>query len=157
MILYQRPGNRNFHTLNPATEQETPLVKDESVGWIFGPRYSPDGRRVAVYWNRSGGAGIWTVSPIDRAETKVFDGFAVPAGWSSDGKWIYIVEGRIPARLLAVPASGGEPRALASLPWPFTPDNNLDCTTADGRRFVCAVSQSSSDAWIVRNFDPDVH
>jgi len=33
----------------------------------------------------------------------------------------------------------------------------LDCTTGDGRRFVCAVTQSSSDAWIVRNFDRDVN
>ena len=51
-ILYHRPGHRNFHLLDPVTETETPLIKDETVGWAFCPRYSPDGLRVALYWNR---------------------------------------------------------------------------------------------------------
>ena len=156
-ILYQRPGNRNFHALNPATEEETPLVADESVGWIFGPRYSPDGRHVAVYWNRQREPGIWIMTPADGTESRVFDGFSMPAGWSADGKWIYVLEGMSPARLHAVPAAGGASRLLATLPWPYLGVAAvLHCTTRDGRRFVCGVGQASSDAWIARNFDPDV-
>jgi Tol biopolymer transport system component len=156
-ILYQRPGNKNFHALDPVSEQETPLVKDESVGWIFAPRYSPDGRSVAVYWNHRLGSGIWIITLADRSETRVFEGFAMPAGWSPDGKWVYVLEGS-PARIHAVPARGGDARLLTTLPWPYIGgDSPLDCTTGDGRRFVCAVTQSSSDAWIVRNFDRDVN
>jgi hypothetical protein len=58
-----------------------------------------------------------------------------------------------PPRILSVPADGrGDPRVIANLPW-ATPDS---CTTSDGRQFTCAVRQSSSDVWIVQNFDPDV-
>jgi Tol biopolymer transport system component len=35
-ILYHRPGNRNFHILNPNTEEERPLVEDDSVGHLPG-------------------------------------------------------------------------------------------------------------------------
>jgi hypothetical protein len=29
--------------------------------------------------------------------------------------------------------------------------------TRDGRRFVFALRKSQSDAWVIDNFDPDVH
>ena len=79
--FYQRPGNQNFHILDPATESEQPLVEDESVGFMFYPRISPDGSRVAVFWNRRERdwsienenprvAGLWIIpldgSPADR-------------------------------------------------------------------------------------------
>jgi Tol biopolymer transport system component len=153
-ILYQRPGNRTFHTLDPATESESAAVS-ESTGWIFSPKYSADGRQLAAYWNRlSSGPGVWIVSTA-LGERQVHVGFALPAGWSPDGKFVYIVEAATPARLIAVSSTGGSPRVLTELPWPFDFDDNLTCTTSDGRRFVCAVPQSTSDAWIVRNFDPE--
>ena len=92
-------------------------MKDESVGWIFAPRYSPDGRSVAVYWNHRAGPGIWIITLADHSETRVFEGLAMPAGWSPDGKWVYILEGS-PARIHAVPARGGDARLLTTLPWP---------------------------------------
>jgi Tol biopolymer transport system component len=152
-ILYQRPGNRMFHVLDPSTEREVALAKDASVGWMFSARYSPDETRVAVYWNRPPQRGIWIVSPATGAEDKVYDGYAFPAGWSPDGTSIYAVDVSDSARLLSIPASGGEARMLAELPWPT---DSLNCTTRDGRRFVCAVPQSSSDVWIAQHFDSDV-
>lgn len=59
-ILYQRPGNRNLYILDPNTQEERPLVKDDSVGWMFSPCISPDGSRVAVMWNRRPG-GVWVI------------------------------------------------------------------------------------------------
>jgi hypothetical protein len=56
--------------------------------------------------------------------------------------------------VLAIPASGGDVRVLATLPWSASGD--LNCTTRDERRFVCAVAQSSSDVWLAEHFDPDL-
>ncbi|MGH7456368.1 MAG: hypothetical protein ACRENG_33770, partial [bacterium] len=47
-ILYHRPGDQNFHLLDPDTGEETALVWNESVGWIFDPCYSPDGKSLVV-------------------------------------------------------------------------------------------------------------
>ncbi|MDH4272273.1 MAG: protein kinase, partial [Candidatus Aminicenantes bacterium] len=58
-ITYHKTGNRNFMVLDPETGEEIPFVKDESVGWIFDPVYSPDGKKVAVGWNRRPSAGVW--------------------------------------------------------------------------------------------------
>lgn len=49
LILYQRHGNRNYFFIDPATSAERPLLTDESLGWVFGPRVSPDRSRLAVF------------------------------------------------------------------------------------------------------------
>lgn len=141
-----------FHVLDPSTEREVALAKDGSVGWMFGATYSPDETRVAIYWNRPPQRGIWILSPATGAEDKIYDGILFPAGWSPDGTSVYAVDVSN-AALLSIPASGGEARVIAVLPWP--PDD-LNCTTRDGRRFVCAVPQSSSDVWVAQHCDPDV-
>src|SRR5262249_15318533 len=52
-ILYQRPGNGNYYMLDPGTGSELPLSKNDSVGFLFAPVYSPDGNQVIMLWNRS--------------------------------------------------------------------------------------------------------
>ena len=154
-LLYQRPGNRMYHALDPTTEREVALAKDGSVGWMFSATYSPDETRVAIYWNRPPRRGIWILSPATGAEDKIYDGYVFPAGWSPDGLSVYAVElsNSNSARLLSIPASGRDASVLAELPWPA---DGLNCATRDGRRFVCAVPQSSSDVWIAQHFDSDV-
>ncbi len=68
-ILYQTPGNRNFNTLDPETDEEKPLVQNESVGYLFNPKYSPDGKKVAVLWNRPPQDALWVISLIDGSQT----------------------------------------------------------------------------------------
>jgi Tol biopolymer transport system component len=60
-ILYQRPGNRNFYILDPESQTESPLVKDDSVGWAFTPVFSPDASQLVVYWNRLQGRGLFLI------------------------------------------------------------------------------------------------
>jgi hypothetical protein len=154
-LLYQRPGNRMFHMLDPATEREVALARDGSVGWMFGATYSPDETRVALYWNRPPQRGIWILFPATGAEDKVYDGYVFPAGWSPDGLSVYVVDlsDSNSPRLLSIPGSGGDARVLAELPWQT---EGVHCASRDGRRFVCAVPQSSSDVWITQHFDADV-
>jgi hypothetical protein len=61
-ILYHRPGNRNFSILNPLTGAEVPLLRDEKLGWFFSPRYSPDGKEIAAFWNQGDRLGVYVMT-----------------------------------------------------------------------------------------------
>jgi serine/threonine-protein kinase len=158
-ILYQRPGNRNFHLLDPETEAEEQLVVNDSVGWMFYPRYSPDGEHVAVRWNRSGGSGVWVISLEDSSQTRVHPGRASPVGWTADGRSVHVQEWDS-GDVLLVPAAGGEASVVATLPFePPSHDIDLWCATVerpDGLALLCNVEESVSDAWMIENFDPAV-
>ena len=160
MILYQRPGNRNYHLLGPKTEDERPLVTsraNEAGGWIFYPRYAPDGKRVVVYWNRKReGGGLWVLSLTDDTERCLAPApeLLKPIGWSADGQWIYVQhesQGQGLTELLRISATSGASQLWVTLPFP----QSVDCTgmTSDGRRFICTVSEGESDAWLVEGFD----
>ena len=167
-ILYQQAGNRNYYELDPETREERLLVSDSSAGWMFSPVYSPDGRKVAVQWNRRPNRGIWIIDTKDRHETLVYKTSALstmPFGWSADGSSIYAVEGKnstyrglasplgetvTEAKILRVPLNGGDVTTVASLPFDEIGGVSM---TPDGRRFVYTVYSSRSDVWVVDNFD----
>ncbi len=167
-ILYQETGNRNYYLLQPATREERLFVRDSSVGWMFSPVYSPDGRRIAAQWNRRPNRGIWVIDRDDRRETLVYKTAAastMPIGWSDDGTSIYAVEGTnakyrgltsplgetvTDAKILMVPVNGGKVKTVASLPFEETGSVSM---TPDGRVFVFTVYSSRSDVWVVNDFD----
>ena len=164
-ILYQRAGNRDYYALDPATGQERLLATDSSVGWLFRPVYSPDGRKIAVHWNRRPNRGLWIIDTEEQSErliykTSVPSSF-IPIGWSVDGRSIYAVEGQPAktrgrgdtlkdAKILIVSSNGEYVKTVASLPFEEIGDVTM---TPDGRRFVVAVYSSRSDVWVVDNFD----
>ena len=119
-ILYQRPGNQNFHILDPQTENERPLVPNNTVGWMFTPRYSPDGKKVVVSWNRPG-QKLWLISLEDIVQTPLHGlnspDFSVPLQWSADGKWIYMLEGQRLKKIHKIPVDGSEPKLFMTLPF----------------------------------------
>jgi len=160
-ILYQRPGNRNFHFLDPDTEEEAPLVKDESVGWVFRPTLSPDSSQVAVSWNRwceeEYCGGVWLLSTADGTERLLAKRSSDGASWglirwSADGHWVYAQDSE--NHLVRIPTSGGEPEILFTIP---SEDSYITDMTADGDRIVLQVWEGFSDLWIVDNFDPDLN
>jgi len=160
-IIYQRPGNLNFHILNPETGEEAPLVQDESVGWIFNPKYSPDGKKVAVWWNRKENAedGIWVISLDDSSSVLIKKGPFFPIGWSTDGKWVYSYEtmgGTI--RVLMVEIESRQERTVAEIPFAFEIGQlqlfgDKPCMSPDGKNFVIPIQKTNSDVWLIENFD----
>jgi Tol biopolymer transport system component/DNA-binding winged helix-turn-helix (wHTH) protein len=166
-ILYQQTGNRNYYQLDPETGKERLFVKDSSVGWMFSPVYSPDGRKIAVEWNRRPDRGIWVIDTEDRQETLVYKTSTLstmPFGWSADGSAVYAVEGKnstyrgfkLPlgetltdAKILLIPLKGVV-RTIASLP---SEEIGGVSMTPDARTFVYTVYSSRSDVWVVDNFD----
>jgi Tol biopolymer transport system component len=146
-ILYQKEGNRNFLFLNPVTEAESPLVQDDSVGWLFYPQISPDGMKVAVYWNRIP-RGIWLISLTTNSAKLLTEGILFPIGWSRDGSTIYLTNST--ANILALSAGGGTPKVFITMPGHIVSAS----ISPDGRKFVCNIGESKSDVWVVENFDP---
>jgi serine/threonine protein kinase len=162
-ILYQRPGNRNFHFLDPKTEEEKPLVENDSVGWMFYPRYSPDGKKVAVYWNRRPTRGLWMISLEDSSQVLLHSGYISPIEWSSDGNWIYGSyisfalfgwdANILSPKILMIPVSGGQAKEFVTLSLENITGISMD---SDKKKFVCAVLETQSDVWLMENFDPEV-
>jgi Tol biopolymer transport system component/DNA-binding winged helix-turn-helix (wHTH) protein len=169
-LLYQQSGNRNFYVLDPQTRQERLLIKDSSVGWVSYVAHSPDGKQIAVSWNRRPDRGIWVIDSRTSHETLIYkpsnpDSNPVPIGWSPDGTAIYAVDGKraadrglsvsfretlTDATILRVPVNGGPPETVLSLPFEEVGSVTM---FPDGRRFLCAVYSSRSDVWVVENFD----
>jgi Tol biopolymer transport system component/DNA-binding winged helix-turn-helix (wHTH) protein len=169
-ILVQQPGNRNYHALDPESREQRLVARDGSVGWMFSPAYSPDGRFIAVSWNRRPDRGIWIVDAHDGTEQfihKTGAGTTV-IGWAKDGSAIYAVEAKgaairgsiLPAgatiadaKIIEVPIDGTPVKTVATLPGAEIGGVTM---TPDARRFVYTVYSSRSDVWVVDDFDAAV-
>ena len=172
-LFYQQTGNRDFYVIDTrGSRPETMLwQRDERMGWVFSPVVSPDGKRVAVQWNRPNGSGIWVLDAESGRKTKLLDdedSGALPLAWSRDGKRLFLFAGERAAyrglpvklgettrdtRVLSVPAGGGDVTTVAVLP--FAEVGGV-AIAQDGKLIVCAVYTSRSDVWIVDDFDPDM-
>ena len=147
-ILYQKSGNRNQSMLDPETGNEKPLVPPESVGWIFSPKYSADGKKIAFFWNRITETGLWVISTIDGSAAVLSRGELTPIGWSPDGRAVFATRSG-GATVTSVPSNGGDPRTIATLAGVIL----QAVSTPDGTKAVCNVEEKSSDIWLVENFD----
>jgi hypothetical protein len=150
-LLYQRGGNRNFAVLSLSGRPERLLVSNDSVGWMFAPLVDASGDRVAVEWNRTldGGQGVWVISRRDSTQRRLAreSGWR-PLRWTSDGLVLYaVLQGRVYRLDVSQPGSA-EATAFPSCPGS---GNNV---SSDGARIVCAEVETTSDAWLIRNFDP---
>ena len=70
-LAWLTPDSRNFRIRDLTSGREETLVKNPKVGWVFSPRFSPRGDKVAVNWNRSrkaGQVGLWLLSWPSRGE-----------------------------------------------------------------------------------------
>ena len=72
-IVYQQPGGRNSLQINDKTHEKKPIIQHgQSVGWVpLRPVFSPDGKKMAVWWNRKDkeNAGLWIISLEPYSET----------------------------------------------------------------------------------------
>jgi hypothetical protein len=161
--VYQRPGNQNFHVLDPQTEEERPLVSanDEQGAWMFSPRISPDGKKVAVFWNRPlpwhdpPATGLYVISIEDGSFVRLREERYSPLGWSADGQWVYAREKENKGPILRISLADGQARTVGTLDDGTVLSDEIN-TSPDGKRFVYTVGETRSDLWMVENFDPDV-
>ena len=135
---------------------------------MFAPVVSPDGRHVALTWTRHPARGIWTIDAATGTGALLHASSAaalVPIGWSADGRFVYVVEGKSGSfrgptsfigesmtrvKILRLAAEGGVAQALVSIPHDEIGSVSM---TPDARRFVYPVFSSRSDVWVVDDFD----
>jgi len=147
-IIYHKPGNVTLALLEPETGEEEPLFQKVHVDYFIGPAYSPDGKKVAVFWQRRPQMGLSVISLMDDSETFLYGSEYYPAGWSADGTLIYAYSGK---KMMSIPAAGGAPRTVFTTPEDIAPASAS--VSADGKKFVFSVAETKSDVWIVDNFD----
>jgi serine/threonine protein kinase len=147
-IVYQRPGLRNYLRINGSSQRA--IVQDESVGWVvLRPVFSPDAKRVGVYWNRQPQKGLWIISLEPYSESLVLAGDSSPFGWSPDGQFIYAA--REDSEIVRVRSSSpNEITSVAALPGRIV---NYDsaAVSPDGREIIVSVAAEASDVWLMEN------
>ncbi len=151
-LMYQTPSAQDWTLRDMESGTERSLLSADSArGWVFNPVVSPDGRYVALSWNRRAmlETGMFVISLTDGAQQRVMAGVVTPIGWSPDGRYVYgLVNGE--RKLYRVPAHGGEPDVLAEFPFEWASGS----ATPDGNLFVIEEPGRQADVWMIENFDP---
>jgi predicted Ser/Thr protein kinase/WD40 repeat protein len=150
-ILYERPGGRNFGVLDPKTQDDRPLIADDSVGWPFFPAVSPDGDSVAVLWSRKP-LGVWLIDIEDGTARLLIEGVYYPVRWSADGRFVYAAapEGST-TTLYRIPAESTGEGSGPLAPWrtvDFGLRHNGQCLVLSTNELLCAVDETTSNIWI---------
>lgn len=148
-IVYQKSGIRNYLRIN-GSAQTAVIQQDESVGWVpHRPVFSPDGKKVAVFWNRQPEFGLWIISLEPYSETLVLAGATYPFGWSPDGKYVYVDrEGSEIIRIRSAPPN--EISSVAGLPGKIVHYDSAS-VSPDGRQIIVSVAEEASDVWLMEN------
>lgn len=149
-ILYQVPGNRNFNILDPVTGSERPLVHNESVGLMFGASWSPDQEHVALTWNRQPSQSLWVVSTADTVQQPVFPSAVYPWMWDNSGTGILTWLG---SSIVRISYPKGDTTTVLRMPIGRISAADI---TPDLQTIVYTIDETTSDVWLVENFDPDV-
>ncbi len=167
-IFYQQPNIRNFNFLDPVSEIERPLLKNDSLGYLLFPAFSPDGKILAVYWNRveygfieepisesptakrgKHLAGLWYINLDDYSEIYIGDLNQYPIKWSLDGSKLYSYND-VNNSIETISRSGGESIQIF--------DIEGSCIGADinliNQKIVLSLQEKKSDVWLMQNFNP---
>jgi Tol biopolymer transport system component len=122
---------------------------NDSVGWSFYARYSPDGKKVALSWNRPPSQSLWIINLDDYSEVQLRKENLIPLVWSRDSKWIYTIK-RTDPRIMMIQVKGSQNRIF------YTPEKgSFSSMTSDGKNIVLSLLESKSDIWLAENFDPE--
>ena len=148
---------------DPRTGEHSPLVDADSLGYIFDPVWSRDGKKVAFFWNRESdeapSMGMWVKDMTDGSIWRVVKGIFNAIAWTTDDEYIWTVRYKMDTgwddEVVKWPVKGED-----SVPWVELPMDQIVqgyiAMTPDGRKFVYPVENRQADAWIIENFDPDV-
>jgi WD40 repeat protein len=150
-VFYRRPSQRNFAVLSLRGQPARHLVANDSMGTMSAVLADPTGRMLALFWDRPqyGGRGLWLISLADTSQRLLRSGVILPFRWAISGKALYALELEAPYRLLRIPLAAPDSAI------PVTrPHGCLDDISPDGTRVLCAGGTSTSDIWLIRNFDP---
>jgi Tol biopolymer transport system component len=151
-LAWQTPDQENYRIRDLSTGRDEYLFKASSDRWAD-PRFSPRGDQLVLSDRYQ--AGLLLLSWPGREERFV-QRQVRPIGWSRDGEWIYAIEARqyrggtlvrVSSRSFATETLGHFPAGLVVNGCDLTPDRGAA---------VCSLTEVTSDAWVMENFDPAV-
>jgi eukaryotic-like serine/threonine-protein kinase len=150
-ILYAKSGLHNLRRVNVDTQEERPILPEDSEGWLVRkPTVSPDGKKIAIYWNREPAMGAWSITLEKFSETLLYPRL-VPFGWSSDGNFIYGFADPDGREILQKGLDDSKkPRSVITLPGTLYGGT----VSPDGRKIIVSVGEEKSDVWLMKDFDP---
>jgi Tol biopolymer transport system component len=151
-ILYQQTGLHNLHRVNVETQKQEPVLPADVEGWLpFRPSPSPDGKKIAIYWNRRDQPGLFVITLDKGSKRLVYPGDYLPIGWSPSGDFIYSIKGVFGKEIVAVALEDSkQPRSIITMPG-FSQEGTV---SPDGRKIIANVREIKSDVWLMTNFDP---
>lgn len=148
-IMVSRLGNRSLQTMVVPHGPFQRVAGLDTIGWMFWPRVSPEGKRVAFSWNQGDGKqGVFVLNLTDSSLTRIWNGLLDPVGWSTDGKRVFVVDAGLYAdssRVVALDAAGMKATPLGT----FRPGISIADVTEDGKRAVVVVHEQRADAWSI--------
>lgn len=152
-VMVSRLGNRSLQTFVLPHGPFRRAAGVDTTGWMFWPRLSPEGKRVAFSWNQGEGKqGVFVLNLADSSLTRIWNGLLDPVGWSEDGKRVFVIDAGFYAdssRIFALDATGMKATQLAA----FRPGSEVGDITEDGKRAVLIIHEQRADAWSIL-FDP---
>jgi Tol biopolymer transport system component len=158
-LVWTVPGSENYVIRDLQSGKEElllPQPKDraESTGWLADLRVSPNGKQLAVWWNRPGDTedGLWVLDWPSRNPRMLVAGDYYPAGWSPNDQFVYGYE-YLGRQVVRVSTTTGKAQPIGSFPQGALEGCDV---SPDAKAIVCAVRETKSDAWLVENFDPKV-
>ena len=160
-IIYQEKGNKNFYILNTSSGEQKKLLTNEQ-GWLWGPIYSPDKKKLAVKYNycmdcesdnRYMKQGLWIIpnqdSLIEDKIRFIKGPYIFPVSWSKNSELIYGWDHN-DNKIYSFQEETGSMLDSISLP-PLTKQVSI---ISDGQSFILDIgTESRYDLWYLTNFE----
>jgi DNA-binding winged helix-turn-helix (wHTH) protein/WD40 repeat protein len=160
-LAWQAADGMNYRIRDLANGHEELLMRSTLGGYAFDPHFSPNNDQVAIFWIRDR-SGLYVLSWPSREPRFIAPNLA-PIGWSQDGEWIYALQAVGPftaqnstGALLRVSSRTSRVEVIGSFPRGYLTRGSCSLTP-DRQAIICALAEEASDAWIIDDFDPDMH
>ena len=160
-LAWQTADGVNYRIRDLANGQEELLMRPNSGGYVSYPQFSPTNEQVAIFWI-TGKSGLYVLSWPSR-EPRFLAPNLAPIGWSEDGEWIYALQAVGPfnaqnstGALVRVSQRTSRVERIGSFPRGYLRRGSCSLTP-DRQAIICALTEESSDAWIIDDFDPEMH
>ena len=118
------------------------------------PVIAPDGVRVAAFLGNRRDAGLWLLSMDESVPRKLVDGRAWPLGWTDDDAILFVRNpfgGSGVSRIEKVSSNNAVVETVLELPFECELGNLT--VARQGNRAVCALTESTSDVWLVEGIE----